>query len=102
MYVKMGRKRKPIDLNTYAGLFAYRLRTLREGAGITQDELSEITGLSRTSIFDWEAARFTPTVEVLPILAIALNVSPQALIPSEIPDIEAERIKKMLDENARK
>lgn len=79
----MGRKRKEIDLNTYEGRFAFRLRVLREGRDMTIEELAEKTGIPVGTLYDWESARYSPTVEKLPILALALETSVRMLLPEE-------------------
>lgn len=79
----MGRKRKEVDLTTYAGRFAYMLRTLREAKGLSTLELADLVGVSIGSIKGWERADNTPPVEILPKLAEALGTKPRMLIPEE-------------------
>lgn len=86
LFAAMGRKRKELDLNTYAGLFAYRLRTLREAAGLSPEELADKIGVSRASIFSWESAQYCPSIDVLPKIAKALNTTPRMIIPDDILD----------------
>lgn len=46
---------------------------IRKEIGITQQELSERTGLSRSHIAEIEAGRYSPTLKTLELIAEACN-----------------------------
>ena len=75
------RPRKEIDLSTYEGRFAARLKELREKRKLTVDELAEKTGFSRQVLYDWESTKSSPPVKSLPKLAEAFGVSIRSLLP---------------------
>ena len=75
------RPRKEIDLSTYEGRFAARLKELREKRKMSVDDLVEITGLPRRTLYDWESTKTSPPVKSLPVLAEALGVSIRSLLP---------------------
>jgi len=77
----MARPRKEVDTSTYTGRFAVRLKTLREKAGLTVDELAEKSGITAATIYDWEKARCTPGIERLPLIAEALQIRVRTLLP---------------------
>lgn len=79
----MGRKRKELDLNSYVGRFALRLRTLREGRDLTVEDVAKKIGVTATTIYDWEAGGHTPPVEKLPLLADALDTPIRMLLPEK-------------------
>lgn len=54
-------------------LLGQRVRTLRMQAGLSQESFAEKCGLDRTYISGIERGTRNPTLEVLYILAIALN-----------------------------
>jgi len=75
------RPRKAVDTETFKGRFAVRLKTLRERKGLSVADVSEATGIPPTTLYDWEKARFSPTVEDLPKLAEALEIKVRTLLP---------------------
>lgn len=62
--------------------FGVRVKELRLAAGLRQDELAEIVGLSRTSISHIETGRREVGVSHVKDLASALGVSPGDLFTS--------------------
>lgn len=52
-----------------------KIKTLRNGAGFTQEKLGELTGLDRTYISDIERGKRNPSLKSLEKLAKALKVS---------------------------
>lgn len=60
-------------------LFAANLRAERNRKSMSQDELAEKAGVSRTSISAYETATAKPTLENAVSLAIALGVTPNVL-----------------------
>ena len=77
------RPRKEIDTSTYTGRFAVRLKSLREKAGLSVDELAEKSGIPRLTLYRWEHANRTPSFEELPILAEYLGITVRTLMPKE-------------------
>ena len=71
------------DDTTYAGRFAIRLRKLREKAGYTVPQLTELTGIPEQTIYNWEAGNRRPPVETYPTLAKAFGVKVRTLLPDE-------------------
>ena len=63
--------------------FAERLVTLRKQKGLTQQALSELTGIHLTQIRSYEAGATQPTFEMLRKLAVALAVSADTLLFDE-------------------
>jgi len=58
------------------------LKTIREEAGITQQELANKAGLSRNTIVNFEKGRRLPRVDDLKRIATALGVTPSVLMQS--------------------
>lgn len=73
--------RKEIDTSTYTGRFAERLRMLREKKKMSVEELSEKSGIPRTTLYDWESDKKIPGIDRLPQLAEALGVALRTLMP---------------------
>lgn len=57
-----------------------RIRQARVLAGLTQEQLAEKIGVSRTAIVRWESAETEPTLEHLISLTKFLNVSADYLL----------------------
>lgn len=55
-------KRKEPDLSTYAGRFAARLRTLREKAGLTVEQVASTLGVSYRAVYHFSRANWTAYV----------------------------------------
>ncbi len=56
-----------------------RIREVRTGRGLTQEDLARTVGLTRQSIIAIEKGRFTPSVATALSLAAALDSSVDAL-----------------------
>lgn len=56
------------------------IKISRMKQGITQEQLAKLTGLSRSSIINYEADKRNPRVKDLKKIATALNVPIEALI----------------------
>lgn len=56
-------------------VFATRLRELRKEKGLTQEELADLVGISKSAISNYEISYATPTMSHLRLLAKALNVN---------------------------
>lgn len=74
--------RKEPDQSMYTGRFAVRLRTLREKAGLTQEQVAEAIGVAANTYFGYESGKSIPHLEKFPALAKALKLrTPQKLLP---------------------
>lgn len=63
---------------------APELRTLRERAGMTQNQLAAALGRSPTAVHFWETGRQSPPYDVLPALCAVFGLDYNALVPSVI------------------
>lgn len=66
--------RKEPSAETYSGRFAIRLRTLREKAGLTAQQLAEKVGVTDSTVYHWESAHSFPKVDLLPEIAAAIKL----------------------------
>lgn len=57
----------------------YRVRALREERGLTQEQLSALTGIDRKTINRIERASYGTSIDKLLLIARALRVPPGAL-----------------------
>lgn len=55
------------------------IKEIRKARGITMEELSNLSSVSVSYISEIEAGRYNPTINVLCLLAAALNVQPESL-----------------------
>ena len=60
--------------------FADRLREARAAAGLTQEQLGFVLGITKSSVSAWENGRETPSFKMLPELRRALGRSLDELI----------------------
>jgi transcriptional regulator with XRE-family HTH domain len=60
--------------------FGAKLRQAREGAGLTQEALADLSGISRTAISPLERGQHMPRLDTLIKLAGALGTEPCELI----------------------
>jgi transcriptional regulator with XRE-family HTH domain len=80
---------KQPDLSTYSGRFAARLRSLREKAGLTVEQLaSDVNEAGHSvavrSIYNWEQGTTSPPINAFPALAKAYRLkSTRAILPDE-------------------
>jgi len=72
--------------------FAERLRRLRSERGITQQQLSSMMYIDRSTIARWENGIRMPDLVLLPRLAKCLGVEVSLLIPGEDPSLRALRV----------
>jgi transcriptional regulator with XRE-family HTH domain len=63
------------------GFFATRLKQLRDGAGLSQPELAERSGVAVGTVRQFEQGRREPTYATLAKLAAGLGVSLSAFDP---------------------
>lgn len=78
-----------------------RIRELREGAGLSQAKLAELTGVSRNAVSQWEAGTTQPSTKRLVLLARALKVPiDQMVMPSaRLRDTIVEAAGRMIDKD---
>ena len=57
-----------------------RIRDLRTAAGLSQEQLAELSSLNRVTIAKYEAGRVEPGAQALSRIADALDVSTDALL----------------------
>ena len=82
-----------------------RIKKIRTEKGISTYQLSELTGISQSSISKLENGRRKADIEILTKIASALNISIDRLTGDSVGSIIEERIKKLgitLDEVAKK
>lgn len=63
--------------------FAGRLRKARVAAGLTQEQLGFLLGVTKSSVSAWENERETPSFRLLPLLAKSLGLSLDKLLAAE-------------------
>lgn len=68
-------------MNTVYVEFGARVRRIRTGAGLTQEQLAERVSLSRTAITNIEKGKQQVALHQLLDIAAALGVSAQSLLP---------------------
>ena len=61
-------------------LIGRRIKLARELAGLTQEKLAEIIGVSRTAVVRWESGETVPTVDHLIEMTSVLKVSADYLL----------------------
>ena len=80
----MSPARKPIDLDTYEGRIAWRLRALRKKAGLTVEEAAEQIGVAPTTLYGWETCYHQPKLSDLPKISEIYKVKKaKDLLPNE-------------------
>ena len=70
--------------------FYRKLSTLRKEAGLSQEQLAEKAGVSRQTIFKWEAGLASPSMENILALCRIFGVSADELIGNETPEEKTE------------
>ncbi len=66
-----------------------RIRAAREAAGLSQDQLAELTGMSKTTVSNWERGVMNPRVRELPDLRRHLKTSIDYLVCGDEPRMPA-------------
>ncbi len=64
--------------------YGFELKSQREKVGLSQLELSKLTGISQSSISRWEEGKRTPSIENCVQLADFYGISLDELIGHEI------------------
>lgn len=70
------------DVGLLYRLVGNRVRVLRQGRGMTQDELARKVGLTRTSLVQLESGHQHPPLESLYLIAHALDVEIFDVLPT--------------------
>ncbi|MGH9890664.1 MAG: helix-turn-helix domain-containing protein [bacterium] len=78
---------RPIGGRNLRKAFGAHLRSLREGAGISQEALASRAGLHRTYVGSVERGERNPTLESMFVLAQALEVPLQTLLDFPLPEV---------------
>ncbi|MER8840740.1 helix-turn-helix transcriptional regulator [Mesorhizobium sp. M0684] len=66
-------------------VFARNLRLLRQGTGLSQEQLADLAGLDRNYVGKLEREENSPTVDTLEVLALALQVDVEQLVRRNSP-----------------
>ena len=74
-----------------------RLRSWRQKRNLTLDELSELTGISASTISRLEAGKRAPNLELVIPLARALRLELDDLVPRTVPDPRVPRVTRNVD-----
>ena len=75
-----------------------RLKSWRLKRSLTLDDLSELTGISTSTISRLEAGKRAPNLELVVPLARALRLELDDLVPRSVPDPRVPRVTKRIDE----
>ena len=79
-------------------LMGARIRSAREAAGISQDELAARIGLTRTSVTNIEAGRQDVPLSRLVVLAAALDVELAGLVAAgDLPVVHKVRLRRVYE-----
>lgn len=86
--------------------YGAHLASLRQSAGLTQQQLADAVGVKQSNIAFWERAAKPPRGEVLPALASALGVTIDELLdvtpsPSNGRRGPASRLEKLVEQAAK-
>lgn len=65
-----------------------RLKAIREGKGLSQLELSLVSGISQTAISQMETGKKSPTLATFLRLCDALEISPESVLERSLDDDE--------------
>lgn len=62
------------------------IKKLRNAKGLTQEQLSDLVGISLQTVRRWEWGESAPNTKVLPRLAEVLDTTPDKLLYDDTPD----------------
>ena len=65
--------------------FGTRLQQVRKAAGLSQEQLGELVGMSRQAVSKWETGQAAPDIDTLALLCGVLGVSADALLGRDAP-----------------
>ena len=71
--------------------FGTRLQQVRKAAGLSQEQLGELVGMSRQAVSKWETGQAAPDIDTLALLCGVLGVSADALLGRDAPAQEQAR-----------
>ena len=74
------RAKKEVDVSTYEGRFAVRLKKLREKKKVSIEALSEMTGIPQTTLYRWENGDRCPVNAQVLLVAEALEIKISRLL----------------------
>jgi transcriptional regulator with XRE-family HTH domain len=78
--VQRGRQPRPKNLG-YRQAFGNQIRSLREQTGQSQETLANDTGIARRYLSEIEQGRANPSLDLIVLLAEALDLPPSDLLP---------------------
>lgn len=82
----------------FYSLVAKRIRTLREAAGLSQTAISDIMGLTRGAVTDWEKGKTKFSIPALRRVAAKLDTTVDFLLNGTYGDFKASEVR-MLTRN---
>ncbi|UCC31258.1 MAG: helix-turn-helix transcriptional regulator [Phycisphaerales bacterium] len=88
--ISQGQRNKSSEKGEKKLAFVERVRALREARGLTQEELAERVGVSKSAVVEWEAGRNLPRCPNMRALCEELNATELELRGDERLDIGAE------------
>ena len=65
--------------------FGEKLQQVRKAAGLSQEQLAELVGMSRQAVSKWETDQAAPDIDKLALLCGVLGVSADELLGREAP-----------------
>ena len=65
--------------------FGGRLQQVRKAAGLSQEQLGELVGMSRQAVSKWETDQSAPDIDTLALLCGVLGVSADELLGRDVP-----------------
>jgi DNA-binding XRE family transcriptional regulator len=83
---------KTIDVSSYSGRFAARLRELREKAGLTVEQVADSinrnnksprNGATTNKVYDWESGRSCPHPDLFPAIAKTFELKVREILPEK-------------------
>lgn len=74
-----------VDISELAARLAHNIRTLREGRGLTQQQMAKASGLPRATWANLESGAANPTLGVLHKVSAALSIPFEELLQSPSP-----------------
>lgn len=74
-------------MNQHADAVARNLKTIRESRSLSLDQLSELTGVSKSMLRQIETGRSSPTIATIWKIANGLRLSFTALLKRQDPDV---------------
>ena len=81
----MARPAKTVDVSTFAGAVASRIRQQRQHRGLTVEEASAAAAVPAATWYGWENCHSGVPLSRLPAIAAALGCGPSQLLPGKWP-----------------